>query len=376
MLTIFATTNLHPQLQQTIEQEDRLSELVSIEDIALHQQAIGPHLLVDAEGIHIPYAWDQSLPPYRFPNSVSFSSQVLLGLIFHILGNDQKSWEYLQDQEVYHVIAQQNRLRYGQPVLVEPLRGTPDARALHNQAVLQHYGGQAFGEAGQNPAKLYQQAAALSNVPEEKAFSLRELATIYLDHAMLTEAEASLQQAMHPALPPIAHNTLKLLQIKIWMQQLSVPYDEALLQKLKHQLWEVLTYFEKHQDSIQVGLLLLDAIHIAQISDSFAEALGYAKRAIDIFEEAGLPELAANAHLKKGTLLYAWAQNGNPQFYRPAVESYQKAVLVFNRENAPGVYADIQHHLAVLYSEMPADNKKRSVWAGVAASAFEEALRY
>ena len=80
--------------------------------------------------------------------------------------------------------------------------------------------------------------------------------------------------------------------------------------------------------------------------------------------------------MRKGTLLYTWAQNGNPQFYKPAIEAYQEALKVFSQETAPDVFAEVQHNLGVLYSEMPADNKKRSIWAGVASSSFQEALKF
>ncbi|MEM6345644.1 MAG: hypothetical protein AAF927_17260 [Bacteroidota bacterium] len=377
MLTIFATTNHLPSVKQAIAREDRLDEIVFAKEIGqLAQHNDSLHMVIDAEGMHLPYFWDHSLPPYRFPETIAFDESTLLGLIFHLLGNDQKSWQYLNGKEVYHSVEQQNRLRYGQPVLEEPLRGTLNSLNLHNQAVLLHYGVSEMGSAEHNPADLYRQAVNNTNDPVAKAFSLKELATIYLDHGYFDEAEKLIQEALDYPLPKAASEALKLILVKIWIQQLNVPYDEILLAKLKTTIWEVLTYYEQAEHHIQVGLLLLDAIHIAQISNSFAEALGYSRRAIEIFEEAGLTELAANAHLKKGTLLYAWAQNGNPQFYRPAVEAYQKAVMVFTKENAPAVFADIQHHLAVLYAEMPADNKKRSVWAGVAASSFEEALMY
>jgi tetratricopeptide (TPR) repeat protein len=137
-----------------------------------------------------------------------------------------------------------------------------------------------------------------------------------------------------------------------------------------------LQYFEKQGRSAEAGLLYVDAAHIANISESFSESLGYITNAIKIFEEEELHELAGNAQLRKGTLLYTWAQNGNPQFYKPAIESYQQALQVFKQEETPDVFADIHHNLAVLYSEMPADPKKRGIWAGVASASFQEALNY
>jgi len=93
-------------------------------------------------------------------------------------------------------------------------------------------------------------------------------------------------------------------------------------------------------------------------------------------EQENVPELVANAQYRKATLLYTWAQNGNPQFFRPAMDAYQQAVKVFTKDNTPEVFAEIQHHLGVIYSEIPDEIKVKSVWAAVSVSSFKEALSY
>ena len=49
---------------------------------------------------------------------------------------------------------------------------------------------------------------------------------------------------------------------------------------------------------------------------------------------------------------------------------------MFRQDVTPDVFADIHHNLAVLYSEMPSEPKKRSIWAGIATSSFQEALDF
>ncbi|MEN0050876.1 MAG: hypothetical protein AAF806_27660 [Bacteroidota bacterium] len=155
-----------------------------------------------------------------------------------------------------------------------------------------------------------------------------------------------------------------------------MPYEQELFEKLKSTLWEVLEYYEQTNRTVELGLILLDAAHIANISESFTESLGYATRAIKIFEAEKLEELTGNAHYRKGTLLYTWAQNGNPQFFKPAIESYQEALKIFTKENAPDVFADIHHNLGVLYTDMPSNHRRKSIWAGIAVSSFQEALSF
>ena len=89
-----------------------------------------------------------------------------------------------------------------------------------------------------------------------------------------------------------------------------------------------------------------------------------------------LPELLANAQLRRGELLYTWAQQGQPQFYKGALDSYQEALKVFSREEAPDVFANIHHHLGIIYAEIPDEVKKKSIWAAVSTASFQEALSY
>jgi tetratricopeptide (TPR) repeat protein len=87
-----------------------------------------------------------------------------------------------------------------------------------------------------------------------------------------------------------------------------------------------------------------------------------------------MEEFRFQALLQKARLLTTWAQNANPQFYKPAMDAYQQASRFFTREYFPMAYAEIQENLGIIYSEIPDEAKKKSVWAAVSASSFLEAL--
>lgn len=375
MVTIFATTDKRNSIQQAIEKVARLDELVSVLPIeelgATPQQA---NLIVDSHTLRIPLTWDNSLPPYMLPTEMEWEEEVLMGLIFHLLENDQQSWEYLNGKPLYKEIETQNKFKYGIP-LSEAIPYSSDYRNTHNQAVLMHYG-LAPCTGAEQVIQQYQQAISLAPSGEEAAFTLRELAILQLDLGLLAQAAKTLSQAYEAAISDEALHAIRLHQVKVLIQQLGVPLDKVRLEALKQILWESLTYYEAQEKPVQVGLLLLDATQVASLSGSYAEALGYIQRAHSIFEEASMEELAAQAMLQKGLLLGTWAQNGNPQFFKPAIESYQKALYVYSKESQPAVFADIQHKLGVLYAEMPDEHKKRGIWAGVSAASFQEALSF
>ncbi|HHG86227.1 MAG TPA: hypothetical protein ENJ82_15865 [Bacteroidetes bacterium] len=249
-------------------------------------------------------------------------------------------------------------------------------RLMHNNAILRHYASSPDDFDPDKTTYFYEEAIKSAPTDEHRAFTANHFALLYIDLQQADKALQILENAKTPHLSKEASIALKHSRCKAWLQLLTIPYDALLLQKLKTTLWEVLQSYEKSQRNVEAGLLLLDAAHIANISESFSESLGYVTRAIKIFQTEGLKELEGNAHYRKGTLLYTWAQNGNPQFFKPAIESYQRALKIFTKEVAPDIFADIHHNLGVLYTDMPTEHKKKSIWAGVAVSSFQEALEY
>jgi tetratricopeptide (TPR) repeat protein len=277
-----------------------------------------------------------------------------------------------------------NRLQSGVSLVapMPPVNGVgtfETYRRWHNRAVALHYGNLESGatdDLSEAVMKAYQSAMELAPDADYKAYTTKQLATLLLDTGQLTQANQVLELACVSTISDTARHELLAVQYAVWLQQLVVPYDADLLEKTKTALWQVLQYYEAQQRTIQVGLLLVDAAQVANFANSFSEALGYISRAVTIFDNEGVPELLANAQYRKGVLLYTWAQNGNPQFYRPAMEAYQQALKVFTQQSAPAIFAEIQHHLGVIFAEIPDEVKKKSIWAAVSSSSFQQALAY
>lgn len=388
MLTIYASSGTHATVQEIIEREDRLDELVSVCLAPEREKTTdGFRIRADEKGITEPVDWDNITPPYLLAQSIPLNSNTLLGIIFARLGNGEKAWSYLRAYpQLAFDLGVSSRLQHGIAIDLEefaamlPQIDSSNAfekyRILHNAAIVRHYG---FIEEDLHINEVlshYEQAIEQAPNDEFAAFTVRHFAGLLNDTEQAARAEAVIQEALNGTISEDARFGLQALLTNAWMKQLTVPYDPELLDKLKTTLWEVLQYNERKERQAEIAMLLVDAAHIANISESFSEALGYITRAIRIFEAEELEELAAQAHLRKGTLLYTWAQQGNPQFYKPAIESYQQALKVFRQEVTPDVFADIHHNLAVLYSEMPSDTKKKGIWAGIASASFQEALNH
>jgi tetratricopeptide (TPR) repeat protein len=377
MISIFAQTDQLATVSAIIASEARLGELVTVQD-----QTTTAALLVDERGIVFPLDWYNEAPPYLLPLPIALTPAHLLGLVMLRLGNYERAYELLAaSPALLHEVDLLNRLQHGVALpkhdLVTPeTGGYAHYRTAHNRAILQHYG---LWETPPTSAQVQQQyEAALTLAPnaELRAYTAKQYASLLLDTGELARAEGVLAQSIENALSDEAKFTLKDVLYHVWLIQLTVPYDQTLMGKVKDTLWQVLQFYEAQGKTIQVGLLLTDAAQVANLANSFTEALGYISRAVAIFDQEEVPELLGNAQLRKGTLLYTWAQNGQPQFYRPAMEAFQEALKMFTKESAPDIFADIHHNLGVIYSEIPDEIKKKSIWASLSTTSFREALNY
>ncbi len=383
MLSIYAATEHHPQIDEIIKKEDRLNELISVLDFLENRPVPSAQSILIKNGeINLPLDWYNLQAPFLLPQEIELNKANLLGIIFSKLNNYEKSYEYLNSHNpsLFTELDFINRLQQGFSIdsaeLISQYSPFEEYRLMHNNAILRHYASSPENFDLEKTIYFYEEAIKSAPSEEHHAFTTKHLALLCIDIQRPGLAIEILEKVNENQLSKEAKIELQHTFCQAWMHQLTIPYDQNLLEKLKSTLWSVLQFYEQTDRKVETGLLLLDAAHIANISESFSESLGYVTRAIKIFEAENLIELAGNAHYRKGTLLYTWAQNGNPQFFRPAIESYQEALKVFTKEMAPDVFADIHHNLGVLYSDIPDEEKKKSIWAGIAVSSFDAALAF
>lgn len=383
MLSIFTTQSQIADIQQIIDAEFRLNEVVSVKETSeIGEDFEIKYLIVKENAIWLPIDWANEAPPYLLAYPLKFTENNLLAIVYTKLNNYEQAYqkaegspELLKDIDVINCI--QHGIAISLPEPPETFKDSfEEYRFWHNAAIMAHYAELTRFVHYSINRRYYERAFDLAPNDEFRAFTGKHWATLLLDADELSAAEGLLTECIAFAISDNAKFELMNLQYGVWMKQLSAPYDPVLLEKIKQTLWEVLQYYERTHNQVQVALLLIDASQIANYSDSFSESLGYISRAVQLLEQENLPELVANAQYRKATLLYTWAQNGNPQFFRPAMDAYQQAVKVFTKENTPEVFAEIQHHLGVIYSEIPDEIKVKSVWAAVSVSSFKEALSY
>jgi tetratricopeptide (TPR) repeat protein len=375
-----------PAIHEYIASVPQLDEVVDVmlADEVLH--GVSNAVYINGGRIHIMPDWLDKRPPLVFPSLIPFNKNFFLGIVFGMLGNEEKYPQYFTAfpallnifdlmQSIVNGTEGDSYLEtmLGQRKIVHPFDGYV---FNHNIAVALNYGHYSNDIRPEAIEAHFKDAIELAFEPAYRALTLKYYATFLTDTGRSGEALQLLDKATFKALNDYPKYALEKTWCQAAMKQLTFPLDEIALGTLKTRLWDTLQFFDTHGHKAIAAFLWMDAANISNFNNSYAESLGYINKALSHFKEEKLYEMIAQAQLIRGRVFYDWAQSGNPQFYRNALEAYQEALKIFKKEDAPDVFADIHHQLGVIYAELPDENKKRSIWAALSVTSFNEALEY
>lgn len=369
MLRIYAIDHIE-EIQAFIETADGVKDVVELKT-EFPSTLTGMYVKVEGDNIEFPLPWDGLEPPVVV-GDFSFSEDHLAAAILLKLGHYEAVANYADDPLILEKAAAFQSFTSGVNLL-QSGKAENESDLVNRFLVSQYLQPEDF----QSVVNNYQQLTDKVHGKELKAFLLKHVAVFAIDAREMEFAHQLLQEAMQ-----LVENqksalfSLRYDWINLEMEDLSVAKINEKLDDLKDLITETMNYYESCGHEIYVANLLIQASEIANISNSYAESLGYINRAVQIFEKEDLPEFLGQAFLRKATLLQTWAQNGNPQFFKPALSTYQEALKYFRKDQYPHVYADIHHNLAVIYAEMPIEENKKGMMAAYSASSFNECLEF
>ncbi len=385
-LLIYTPAQQMPFLSKLIKEQNGLEDWVAflpIEEAKEPEKSLS--LLVYADKIVFPIDRSDITPPYLLPDlpfsEEHFMASVLLRLVhveqaMEFVGNDSAlSLHFLA---FMHFITGEEFPEYLLNFLSKPdsYKGKEAFKAAHNRAVCVHYNPMEEEYPVEEISRLYEQALTLAEDENDRTFTLKHYAVFLMDIGQEQKAEALLREVKESALTSIARHDIQHALAHVLLYRLSSDYDSFTMGELRSLLKEVLDYKRSLGNKVKEAICLLDVSQAALLAKSYSESLGFVNKAIQIFQEEDFEEFYGEALRRKGVLLYAWAQAGNPQFFKSAMESFQKALEQFPKETAPSVYADIHHHLARIYAELPVEDSKKSLMAGLSVSSFRKALEF
>lgn len=330
------------------------------------------HLLIDNDIIRTAVPWSNEEPPIIFTD-FRFQTDDLISILLCKLGYEQEAIEFTQNTLLIEEIKYSYQLKNLDDHL--SLQFQDDKYiSLHNRAVINHYAGHFHN--GISPEALYMQAIANAPTDEHSAFTAKHLAVLLTDHGEYDMAESILKHHRSSKISEQAKYHLSLDLVQVLMGSLSSHRPKERIEEIKNLIWDTIKYFEPKSIQWAVAALYNQASEVALVEKSYAESLGYISKALNIYQDEGFKEFLASTYMQKGKLLYTWAQDGNPQFYQSAINTYQEALKYFTRDDHPQAFAEIHHNLAIIYAEMPTDEMKKAMWAAFSATSFKECLAY
>ena len=375
MLTILTTTNHNQQVVDIVATINRLDELVKITADINNFDTNAKLLIVEDGEIKTGLDWHDTKPPYIFPTT-EFSADNLLALVFYKLGNHQKAFEIVSNKnDLYHHLLIATHLQFGYDISEEHINFLKE-QSLHNLAIVYNYGAMLKPETMQTIQNTFESALQEASNDESKLFSVKHYTNFLIDNGHLLDAEKLIKSVIEKAISEEAKNALQVQLSTALMAQIRVPYNQEKLQEILTLHQKSIAFYEANNLKINAGLLLTDAAEVANFQKNFILSKAFINKAILYFKEENIPEFLGEATYQKAILLYTWSKNGSPQYYKPAINTFQNALKVFKRDTNPQKFADIHHHLALIYSEIKVSENEKPIWTAFCASSFKEALAF
>lgn len=385
MLSIYVSTDLQKEASNLLHEFADLQQYVRWKNLNTESpEANALTLIINDRGINQMLDWHNSGPPYLLPRSIELTGQNLGAILYFMVGDIDSAISLLDGKELADELKLMYLLREGYEL--EPIDFVQDAseemsgnkyRYLHNGAIMRHYG---YVEQSEDySGSIYHMyEKALDNAPEGEhlAFTSLHYGTLLADGNDHDKAESIIQAGLKAAISEDAQLALNLLLSNVWIRQLRVPPDSEKLVKAKILISENIRQLQGQNRTLELALSYIDASHLYSLDRNLPGALEFVNNAIEITHDEDVRELWAAAQTKKGTILFDWAQDDNPQHYKASLAAFQRALEVFTKAASPAAFADIHHYLGQIYAEMPAEKAKRSLLAGISMSSFKEALEH
>ncbi|MEL6557422.1 MAG: hypothetical protein AAFQ94_04515 [Bacteroidota bacterium] len=365
------TDQYRDEIERVLSNIEGLSEAVIIKPM-IDLDAESNHVLV-TDQIIVPIPWNSTEPPILF-EPIPFQVNDLIAILLTKLMYEQEALNFCDNEVLRTTIKCRLQLRDMEHKIGDLQFDENSAVAIHNHAVLAQYARHFYNNS--STENLYENAIKRASSEVFAAFTAKHYATFLMDSGSYSEAESLLRKYQGMAQIESANFYLQLDLINVLMASRLLPYQKHYAEEIKQLIWEAVTYFEQEVVHWAIASLYMNASEIANYEKSYSESLGYINKVISIYETHHFPEFLASAFIRKGTLLYTWAQDDNPQFFQAAIDTYQKGLQTFTREDFPDVHAEIHHHLAVIYAEMPVDEKKKAMWSAFSATSFKESLAF
>ena len=283
MYVFYQDTLDAPAIHEYIESVERLDEIVAIQHSDTVLPEISNAIYINENRIHITFDWLEKRPAIIFPSEIPFTKNYFLGIVFGLLGNEEKYPQYFTGYPemlyIFDLIQAVSKGDEADNALENILNKTKFSHPFenyafnHNVAIALNYGHYSNEINAEAIEAHYADALQLAFEPAFKALTLKYYATFLVDTGNSNAAMLLIDQRHFKKLDEYPKYSLQRVWCQAAMKLLSFPYDEKLMSHLKERLWEALQFFDKQKDKTIAAFLWMDAATVASLTNSYAESV-------------------------------------------------------------------------------------------------------
>ncbi|MDI9338297.1 MAG: hypothetical protein QM539_07720 [Alphaproteobacteria bacterium] len=238
----------------------------------------------------------------------------------------------------------------------------------HNKAIITHYHQSFFEIPIEDIIDNFKHASYLAPDPIWMSYTEYFLLIFYLETESIEAATACCYAILRRKIPPQIQYTFLITLFKNIAHTENAFNNEPIITDLisftENFIIENPSFTQVWKSSLSQYYQNIAAYEKAY--EILVEALQY------LNQEAAVELAKINKQL--GDLSLILAQRKQTNTYTQAIRHYQESFKVFTKANYPLEYAHLQMNLGIIYTEIPQYENKKDIYAGLAQSAFAEAL--
>lgn len=372
MLSILCSDQKLDAIKSDIE---TIEEFASIINVTTKQADCIPSktLLIENEQIIKSADWFDNQPPYLLPH-IPYNKGNLIALLYFGLMNYEKAFEHCEPTSpLYLHLSIVKAIQFGTPICQEQYELA--SKSKHNTCIIHQYGNYQNRLSFDELVELYKVTIKSARSNELMFFSTKHYINLLIDIGAFKDAEVVIRSIIDKKVSPEAKIGLELQLGTVMMQGLQEPFDHLKIDEILKYFNEGIHYYESYSLYINAGLLLIDTSQLSKYKNDFKEAEKDIEKAIVYFTDNKAFEFLGEAQIRRANLLYHWAKMSNDHKAIEAIQAMKKALDTFNPTQYPKKNADIHHNLALIYSDLsPIIQEERKVEDTL--NSFDKALTF
>ena len=334
MVHIYSSTQTLPAIVEIVNNNGDLANYVKVCSLDHQGDPLEMRIIVVDHEIVWPVEWLNRHIPLHIP-SILFTEENLLCLILLKMGHYQMATDYAENLILVNHLELYRALSEGTSLSGEVLSALHD----YNKGLYAQYS--SYGDYS-NALNYWQKAEETFEGDDWKIMSRKHQAVLLSD---LGNDEKALKISLSTL---ETYNLSQQAKASMALDIAGFLANYTLTNSSDHMIRQTndcvdfgLAFFKQYKCQLEEAMMMVDLGQIKGSMENFHASLNLFDSGIYQFKELEFPDLMYHAIYRKAKMLHQWSQNGNSQFYKLALESYNIALKYYSQEDDAETFFEI-----------------------------------